>query len=78
MSGDEMNRDDRKPKGGATTEELRDLVEQCIRTHNEEILVNLIFHLEKEYIDIARLATYDEYRSSWTHEDVLNYVTYQT
>ena len=47
-------------------------------SHNEEILVNLIFYLEKDYIDVARLGTLDAYDATWTHEDVLNYMTYHT
>lgn len=81
MFGDfdeEMDRKKEKPKGQSTREDIRDLVEQCIMTHNEEVLVNLIYYLEKEYIEVARLASYDAYSASWTHEDVLNYLTYHT
>tara|TARA_B100001094_G_scaffold318092_1_gene361255 strand:+ start:134 stop:367 length:234 start_codon:yes stop_codon:yes gene_type:complete len=74
----EMDRNNNRLRIGSTTEEIRDLVDQCIFTHNEEILVNLIFYLEKEYIDIARLGTLDAYEPSWTHEEVLNYMTYHT
>ena len=75
---DNMERDEYKPRAGSTTEELRDLVRQCVMSHNEEILVNLIFYLEKDYIDLARLGTLDAYDATWTHEDVLNYMTYHT
>lgn len=74
----EMDENNNRSRVGSTTEEIRDLVDQCLLTHNTEILVNLIFYLEKDYIDIARLGTLDAYKSSWTHEEVLNYMTYHT
>ena len=61
------------------SEEIQDLVYECIATHNEEVLIQLIDNLKKEYIDLAKLSTFGEYKEEeWTHEDVLNYVTYHT
>tara|TARA_B100001113_G_C21012704_1_gene580031 strand:+ start:840 stop:1043 length:204 start_codon:yes stop_codon:yes gene_type:complete len=57
---------------------VTDLVFECIATHNELILVELITRLEKEYVEIAELSTLGKYKSSWSHEDVLNYITYET
>tara|TARA_B100001094_G_scaffold314841_1_gene354139 strand:- start:11179 stop:11394 length:216 start_codon:yes stop_codon:yes gene_type:complete len=65
-------------KKGSTREQLSDLVDECIRTHNEVVLVELIFQLEQDYIDVARLGTMDEYMSNWTHEDVLTHMTFNT
>ena len=62
---------------GRKASEIRELVYECINTHNEEVLVQLIWRLEQDYIDIARLSTYDEYRRSWTHAKVINYMTYE-
>jgi hypothetical protein len=59
-------------------DETQDLVYECIATHNEEVLIELINSLKKEYIDLAKLSTFGEYQKEWTHEDVLNYVTYHT
>jgi len=58
--------------------DVTDLVFECIATHNELILVELITRLESEYVDIARLSTMGKYTTDWTHEDVLNYITYET
>ena len=58
--------------------EVDDLVYECIATHNEVILIELIKRLESEYVDLAVLGTMGEYDYSWTHEDVLNYMTYHT
>lgn len=55
-----------------------ELVYECIATHNEMVLVQLIDTLRREYDDLAKLSTFGEYKTSWTHEDVLNYVTYHT
>ena len=59
-------------------DETQDLVYEYIATHNEEVLIELINSLKKEYIDLAKLSTFGEYQKEWTHEDVLNYVTYHT
>ena len=55
-----------------------ELVYECIATHNEMVLVQLIDTLRREYDDLAKLSTFGEYKTRWTHEDVLNYVTYHT
>lgn len=57
---------------------LRELIQDCIITHNEEVLVNLIYNLENEYKEVAKLSTLGEYNDSWTHEQVLNYITQET
>lgn len=68
----------KKSKYGSDREDIRDLVYECINTNNELILVELIYRLEQEYIDVARLSTYGDYKQSWTHQEVLNYITYNT
>jgi len=55
---------------------IETLVSDCIFAHQEAIIVRLIQQLESDYKDLARLATFGEYNSSWTHEDVLDYVTF--
>jgi len=57
---------------------VTDLVFECIATHNELILVELITRLEKEYVEIAELSTLGKYKNDWSHEDVLNFITYET
>lgn len=59
-------------------EDIEALVYECIATHNEIILIELIRNLEKEYIDLASLSTFGEYKTHWSHNDVMNYVTYHT
>lgn len=59
-------------------EQIRVLVNECILTHNEEVLVELISRLESDYVDVARLATFDSYKTDWTHQEVLDFITYNT
>lgn len=54
---------------------IRELVEECFLTHNEEVLVKMIYNLEKDYREIAVLSTFGEYNDGWTHQQLLNYVT---
>jgi hypothetical protein len=68
----------KKNKIESTREDIYTLVNECIVTHNEAILVELIYRLEKEYVDIALLSTMGEYKGGWTHEEVLNYITLNT
>ena len=72
-----MMRDDNS-KAGSDINVIRDLVYECIGTHNEEVLVQLIYRLEQDYIDIAKLASMGDYKASWTHQEILDYMTYFT
>jgi hypothetical protein len=53
------------------------LVEDCMHQNKLEFLAELIVRLEREYIEIARLATDDNYQPNWTHVQVLDYLTYE-
>lgn len=57
-------------------EKIENLVYDCIVAHQETIIVQLIYQLEKDYKELARLVTMDEYKSDWTHKQVLDYITY--
>lgn len=54
-----------------------DLIEDCMHNNRIEFLAELIIRLESEYIEIARIATDDNYQSNWTHLQVLDYLTYE-
>jgi hypothetical protein len=54
------------------------LVSDCLVAHQEIIIVKLIAELEKDYEDLAKLATMGEYNTNWTHPEVLDYITYET
>lgn len=68
----------KKDKELSDKENISSLVYECISTHNEPILIELIYRLQKEYVDVAKLSTMGEYKSTWTHEQVLNYITINT
>lgn len=57
---------------------LESLVTDCIIAHQESIIVGLIEQLEKDYKELALLATMGEYKDSWTKQQVLDFVTYET
>jgi hypothetical protein len=52
------------------------LLNDCLISHNEDIIVQLIYRLELEYRQLAELSTMGEYKATWTHNDVLDYITY--
>jgi hypothetical protein len=54
-----------------------DLIEECVHSNKIEFLAELIIKLENQYMDIARIATDDNYQPSWTHLQVLDYMTYE-
>lgn len=54
---------------------VRDLVNESIRTNSIEFLVMLINNLQKEYVELAELATLSQYKPTWSHKKVLDYVT---
>lgn len=54
---------------------IRKLMSDSITSHNEEVIVSLIFKLEKQYVELAELSTMGEYQRNWTHKQVLDYVT---
>lgn len=68
----------KKNKVESDRDELYNLVNECIISHNEALLVELIYRLEKEYVDIALLSTMGEYKGNWTHAELLNYITLNT
>jgi hypothetical protein len=59
-------------------EEIDSLVHDCVLSNNTIILVQLIVQFEKDYKELAKLATLGEYKDNWTHLEVLNYVTTET
>ena len=56
---------------------IENLVMDCILAHQESIIVKLIFELERDYTELASLATMGQYQSDWTHKEVLDFVTYE-
>lgn len=59
-------------------EEIAQLVDDCIISNNTIVVIQLIVQLEKDYKEIAKLATLGRYEDTWTHHEVLNYITEET
>lgn len=57
--------------------ELTKFVDECIVQNKSELLTNLLFKLGSEYIELAQLATDGAYNEQWTHQKVLDYLTYE-
>ncbi len=57
---------------------IETLVTDCYIAHQEDIIVRLIYQLEKEYGELASLASLGEYQKHWSHDYLLNYITYET
>jgi len=60
--------------------EIKDMIamiNNCITNDKLEFLATLIVNLQTEYQEIAALSTDGEYKTNWTHHQVLDYLTYQ-
>lgn len=60
-----------------TLEDIENLVEECLKTNRPMFLANLIFVLQRDYAELAKLSTDGNYHSGWSHQRVLDYVTYE-
>ncbi|NBP01311.1 MAG: hypothetical protein EBU90_14440 [Proteobacteria bacterium] len=60
----------------AKLEAIRKLVHDCYISNNGNMLAELIFKLEHDYVELAELSTDGAYNRNWTHEEVLDYLTY--
>lgn len=58
-------------------EHIRELILDCIYSNNTEIMVNIIIQLKKDYQDLAKLSTMGYYDGSQTHQEVMDYITYE-
>lgn len=56
-------------------ESIRELVNESISTHNEEFLINLIYKLQIQYNELAQLSTLGQFKNSWSHKKLLDYIT---
>jgi hypothetical protein len=53
------------------------VIEDCIKKDQLEFLAHIICKIQKEYQEVCELASDGEYQVSWTHRQVLDYLTYQ-
>lgn len=58
-------------------EAIRSLIYDCVNSNSIEILVQIVIQLKKDYQDLAKLSTMGYYDGRQTHQEVLDYVTYE-
>lgn len=58
-------------------EEMTQVVKECIKNNKLIFLATLICKLQKDYEDLAKLSTEGNYKPTWTHKEVLDYLTYE-
>lgn len=56
---------------------MEEVIKECIKNNKITFLANLICTLQKEYQEVSELCTDGEYQITWTHKQVLDYITYQ-
>lgn len=57
---------------------IQELVDECVKTNKLDFLAKLISNLQKNYEELALLSTDGNYSQKWSHQKVLDYVTYET
>ena len=63
---------------GVSEEDLKKIVKQIIawvENGDAEVAAKFMLHLKAEYVELATLATNGAYRSSWTHKEIMDFVT---
>lgn len=58
-------------------DDMIQLINECIKNNNIIFLAKLICKLQKDYEELAKLSTDGTYQPSWTHKNVLDYLTYE-
>lgn len=58
-------------------EDIKTLVQECIKNNKIDFLSNLVFVLQNNYKDLAIICTDGNYHEGWSHSKVLDYVTYE-
>lgn len=59
-------------------EDIKKLVLECIKNEKITFICNIIYTLQKNYTELAELSTNGSYNSGWSHQKVLDYVTYES
>lgn len=58
--------------------DIQNLVTECIENDKIDFLSNLIFTLQKNYTELAELSTEGNYHEGWSHDRVLDFITYES
>jgi hypothetical protein len=57
--------------------EMIQLINECVKKDKIDFLAAIICKIQKEYQEICELSTDGDYQVTWTHQQVLDYLTYQ-
>jgi hypothetical protein len=52
------------------------VVEDCVKKNKLDLLSKILCDLQSEYHEVCRLSTDGAYEVTWSHKDVLDYLTY--
>lgn len=56
---------------------VRELVDECVKNDKLDFLSNIIHNLQRNYTELAELSTNGNYNSGWSHQKVLDFVTFE-
>lgn len=59
-------------------QEIIQLVDECIVQGKVEFIAKLIMKLQEDYVEVSTLSTDGNYNEQWTHQQVLDYLTYES
>lgn len=54
------------------------MVDECIVQGKVEFIAKLIMKLQEDYVEVSTLSTDGNYNEQWTHQQVLDYLTYES
>ena len=60
---------------GREEKTVQRMVDECVKKKQTEFLAKLILKLQKDYIEVAALASDGQYQETWTHKKLLDYLT---
>lgn len=59
-------------------QDIKTLVVECVKDNKIDFLSHLIYTLQKNYTELAELCTEGNYHEGWSHEKVLDFITYES
>lgn len=59
-------------------EDIKNLVNECVKNNKIDFLCNLVYVLQNNYKDLAKLATDGSYHEGWSHSQVIDFLTYES
>jgi len=57
--------------------EMTQLINECVKNDQVEFFAGIVCKLQREYKEVCELSTDGDFQATWTHQQVLDYLTYQ-